>query len=89
MIGIKAYGCYLPKYLLPREVIAKAWDFPSMPGTKAMASVDEDSITMGIEAGLDCLNGIDPKKIDGLFRAGLSYFKLIQVSKWLQNCFVR
>ena len=69
MIGIKAYGAYLPKYLLPREIVAKAWDFPSMPGTKAMASVDEDSITMGVEAGLDCLNGIDPKKIDGLFYA--------------------
>ncbi|MFX1395022.1 MAG: OB-fold domain-containing protein [Promethearchaeota archaeon] len=69
MIGIKAYGAYLPKYLMPREVVAKAWDFPSMPGTKAMASIDEDSITMGIEAGLDCLNGIDTKTIDGLFFA--------------------
>ncbi|MCK4687599.1 MAG: 3-hydroxy-3-methylglutaryl CoA synthase, partial [Candidatus Lokiarchaeota archaeon] len=69
MIGIKSYGAYLPKYLLPRELIAKAWDFPSMPGTKALASADEDSITMGVETGLDCLYGIDPKTIDGLFYA--------------------
>lgn len=69
MIGIKSYGAYLPKYLLPRDLIAKAWDFPSMPGTKALASADEDSITMGVEAGLDCLYGIDPKTIDGLFYA--------------------
>lgn len=69
MIGIKAYGAYLPKYLLPRELIGKAWDFPEVPGTKAVASADEDSITMGVEAGIDCLADIDPKTIDGLFFA--------------------
>ena len=68
-IGIKSYGAYLPRWLLPRELIAKAWDFPSIPGTKAFASGDEDSITMAVEAGLDCLSGIDPKTIDGLFYA--------------------
>jgi len=69
MIGIKSYGAYLPKYLLPRDLIAKAWDFPSVPGNKAVASIDEDSLTMSVEAGLDCLSGIDPKSIDGLFFA--------------------
>ena len=69
MIGIKSYGAYLPKYLMPRELIAKAWDFPAVPGTKAIASIDEDSLTMAVEAGLDCLSGIDPKSIDGLYFA--------------------
>lgn len=69
MIGIKAYGAYLPRYLLPRELIGKAWEFPIVPGTKAIASADEDSLTMSVEAGLDCLTGIDPKTIDGLFFA--------------------
>ena len=69
MIGIKSWGAYLPKYLLGRELIAKAWDFPVVPGTKAIASADEDTITMGVEAGLDCITGIDPKTIDGLFFA--------------------
>lgn len=69
MIGIKSYGAYLPKYLLPRELIAQAWDFPAVPGTKAIASIDEDSLTMAVEAGLDCLSGIDPKSVDGLFFA--------------------
>jgi len=50
-------------------LIGKAWDFPVIPGTKSIASADEDSITMGVEAGLDCLTGIDPKSIDGLFFA--------------------
>jgi len=37
-IGIKSYGAYLPRWLLPRDLIAKAWDFPSIPGSKAVAS---------------------------------------------------
>jgi 3-hydroxy-3-methylglutaryl CoA synthase len=69
MIGIKSYGAYLPRYLLPRKLIAKAWDFPSVPGTKAFAQADEDSITMAVEAGMDCLAGIDPKSVDGLYYA--------------------
>ena len=50
-------------------MIGKAWDFPVIPGTKSIASADEDTITMGVEAGQDCLTGIDPKSIDGLFFA--------------------
>jgi 3-hydroxy-3-methylglutaryl CoA synthase len=69
LIGIKSYGAYLPRYLLPRDLIGKAWEFPIVPGTKAVAMADEDSLTMSIEAGLDCLMGTDPKKIDGLFFA--------------------
>jgi hydroxymethylglutaryl-CoA synthase len=68
-IGIKSYGAYLPKYMLPRESIGKAWDFPVVPGTKAVAMEDEDSLTMSVEAGLDCLEGIDPKTVDGIFFA--------------------
>ncbi|TFG06475.1 MAG: hypothetical protein EU539_07530 [Promethearchaeota archaeon] len=69
MIGIKSYGAYLPKYMLPRELIGKAWDFPIVPGTKAIAMADEDTITMSVEAGMDCLAGFDPKSVDGLFFA--------------------
>ncbi|MHA1763763.1 MAG: OB-fold domain-containing protein [Promethearchaeota archaeon] len=72
MIGIKSYGAYLPRYLLPRELIAKAWDFPAVPGTKAVANADEDSLTMAVEASLDCMMGLDPKKVDGLFFASTS-----------------
>lgn len=69
MIGIKSYGAYLPKYLLSRQLISEAWDFPSVPGTKTIAMADEDSLTMSVEAGLDCLMGIDPKTVDGIFFA--------------------
>ncbi len=67
--GIVSYGAYIPKSLVRREDIAKAWDFPSIPGTKAVANADEDSLTMAVEAGLDCLKGIDEKTVDGVFFA--------------------
>lgn len=69
MVGITSYGAYIPGYSLGRDVIAKAWDFPSAPGGKVVAGMDEDSATMAVEAGLDCLTGIDPKTVDGLFFA--------------------
>ncbi len=68
-IGIVRYGAYLPKYLLSREQISTAWDFPMVPGTIAVGNNDEDPISMAVEAGIDCLGTLDPKLIDGLFFA--------------------
>ncbi|MHA1368880.1 MAG: OB-fold domain-containing protein [Promethearchaeota archaeon] len=69
MVGIKSYGAYIPKYLVNREQIADAWDFPKIPGTKAVANQDDDSLTMAIEAGFDCLKGFKESEIDALFFA--------------------
>ena len=30
MVGIVSYGSYIPSYRLPRDVIAKEWDSPSL-----------------------------------------------------------
>ncbi|MHA1793990.1 MAG: OB-fold domain-containing protein [Promethearchaeota archaeon] len=68
-LGIKSYGAYIPKYLVKRPDIGDAWDFPKIPGTKAVANADEDSLTMGFEAGYDCLKGFEDEKIDGVFFA--------------------
>ena len=68
-IGIVRYGAYMPKYLLERRLIAEAWDFPSIPGGISVSNNDEDSITMAVEAGLDCLGKLDPNTIDGLYFA--------------------
>ncbi|MHA1338937.1 MAG: OB-fold domain-containing protein [Promethearchaeota archaeon] len=74
-IGIIRYGAYLPKYLLERKLIAEAWDFPVIPGGIAVRNYDEDSITMAVEACLDCLGEYDPNgmidvsKIDGIYFA--------------------
>jgi hydroxymethylglutaryl-CoA synthase len=69
MAGIVSYGAYIPKYRLSRDMIARAWRSGSMGGEKAVASYDEDSITLAVDAALNCLGDLDPKKIDGLYFA--------------------
>jgi hydroxymethylglutaryl-CoA synthase len=64
MVGITAYGAYVPLYRLSREAIAKG-----ARGEKAIGNFDEDSITMAVAAASDCLNGIDRETIDGLYFA--------------------
>lgn len=70
MAGIASYGAYIPLYRLNRAVINAAWGgmFP-VPGEKAVASYDEDSITMAVAAARDCLKGIDRSKVDRLYFA--------------------
>ena len=69
MVGIESYGVYFPIWRLARSEIGKVWGMPSGPGEKAVASGDEDSLTMAVEAGFDCLVGIDPSTVDGLIFA--------------------
>lgn len=69
MVGIVSYGAYIPLYRLSRDMIVKAWGRGGGTGEKAVANWDEDSITMGVEACLDCLNGFDRDEIDGLYFA--------------------
>ena len=67
MLGIKSYGVYIPFYRLSRDIIGKAWGNRSIGGERSIANWDEDSLTMGVEATLNCLEGIDPEEINGLF----------------------
>lgn len=73
MVGIVSYGAYIPKYRIDRKIIYKAmgWLDPStyLPGEKAVANFDEDSITMSVAAGMDCLSDIEPNSIDSMFFA--------------------
>lgn len=61
MIGITAYGAYLPRMRLQKQVIAdaNAWFDPGLKGLakgeKAICNWDEDTITMAVEAYIDCL----------------------------------
>ncbi len=78
MIGITSYGAYIPLYRLARSELFRAWAGVGMlgmsvPGEKAVASFDEDSITMAVEAATDCVRGIDPKTVDGLFFASTTH----------------
>lgn len=68
MPGIKSTGVYIPYYRLKREEIGRAWG-NAAKGEKAIANFDEDSVTMAVEAGRDCLQGINRQDIDGLYFA--------------------
>ncbi|MFA4836269.1 MAG: zinc ribbon domain-containing protein [Dehalococcoidia bacterium] len=69
MASITSYGAYIPWRRLDRAQIGKAWVTPVMPGEKAVANYDEDSLTMAVAACIDCLGDMDRQKIDGLFFA--------------------
>jgi hydroxymethylglutaryl-CoA synthase len=69
MVGITSLGVYIPIYRLSRDIIANSWDRGSLKGERSVANNDEDSVTMAVEAGSDCLKGLDRKKVDGLFFA--------------------
>jgi hydroxymethylglutaryl-CoA synthase len=61
MVGIISYGSYIPVWRLSRNAIS-----PGLKGEKAIAGFDEDSITMAVEAGVNCLNNIARESVDGL-----------------------
>jgi hydroxymethylglutaryl-CoA synthase len=48
--GIVAYGAYVPYWRLQRAAIGAALDSRGGRGTRAVASYDEDSTSMGVEA---------------------------------------
>lgn len=60
-VGIRAWGAYIPQLRLEREAIAAAhaWLAPGLKarakGARAMASWDEDALTMAVEAARDAL----------------------------------
>ena len=75
MIGIVSYGAYIPKFRIKPSQIAHAWgkEAPEVEKSlgvfeKAVASVDEDCITLAIEASLAAITtgGIDPKEIGAI-----------------------
>ncbi len=68
-IGIKNYGAYIPIFRMNKSVIGKMWAKSAGSGEKAVANWDEDSMTMAIEACLDCLRGHDRDSIDGIIFA--------------------
>ena len=70
--GILACGAYVPQRRLQRTAISALhdWFAPALRnaarGERAVADWDEDSITMAVEAGRDCLDGIDRTTIGSL-----------------------
>jgi 3-hydroxy-3-methylglutaryl CoA synthase len=74
MIGIKSYGAYIPMMRLPFSAITEAGrKAAGGGGERAVAYFDEDSVTMAVAAGMDCLCGIDRASIGGILFASTSY----------------
>ena len=69
MAKIASFGAYIPLFRLARQKMADAWGVPAVPGERSVANADEDSLTMAVAAGFDCLAGIDDRRIDAVFFA--------------------
>src|SRR3954451_13188240 len=77
MAGNTAFGAYIPYYRLTHEDIGRAWGGSAGAAQRggaadpapAVAAVDEDSITMAVEAVRDLLAGREPRDVDGLIFA--------------------
>src|SRR5213078_2267741 len=83
MVGITRIGTYFPRRRLDRALIAKAWGTRVPAGTRTVAGLDEDALTMATDALLACLGDADPAAVDlrrdivvadlaGSVRAGLA-----------------
>lgn len=75
MFGITAYGAYIPRTRLSKAAIADAndWFDPSLrglaKGERSVCNWDEDTITMAVEAGQDCLSTLDAGSVNTLYLA--------------------
>jgi hydroxymethylglutaryl-CoA synthase len=72
MAGIRAFGAYIPLTRLPLSLIQGRSAKDGGP-EKAVAHDDEDAVTMGVAAAIDCLTGIDRSQIDGILFASTTY----------------
>jgi len=71
-VGITSYGAYVPPTRLAHATIAGR---PAKEGApeKAVAWNDEDSVTMAVTAGVDCLRGFDRGAVDAVLFASTTY----------------
>ena len=79
MIGITAYGAYIPRARLSKNAIAEAnaWFDAGLnllaKGERSICNWDEDSITMAVEAATDCLTALDKRSLSALYMASTTF----------------
>lgn len=79
MVGIRSFGGYVPRYRLNRGNIFKSMGWINMAnialsrGEKAVANMDEDSLTMAVSASTDCINGFDKSDLGGVYFASTTF----------------
>lgn len=64
MAGIVSYGAYIPRFRLGKDTAG--W---GLPIEKPVGNFDEDSLTMAVAAGFDCINGLDRNDVEALIFA--------------------
>jgi 3-hydroxy-3-methylglutaryl CoA synthase/uncharacterized OB-fold protein len=69
MAGIVSYGSYIPYRRLKRAAIAAMLGVPATRGERAVASFDEDRVSMAVEALRDALKTAPQKPIGSLLFA--------------------
>ena len=69
MAGIVSYGSYVPYRRLKRSAIAAVLGTPAGKGERAIASFDEDSVSMAVEAARDALKSAPPGEVQALIFA--------------------
>jgi hydroxymethylglutaryl-CoA synthase len=77
-VGIVGYGAYVPMYRLPAVEVARVWGRAArgLPvKEKAVAGLDEDTVTMGIEAARNAIAraGIDPQVLRAVWTGSESH----------------
>jgi hydroxymethylglutaryl-CoA synthase len=70
--GIVGYGAYIPRYRLPGKEVSRVWTEGNTPppvAEKSVPGLDEDVVTMSIEAARNALAraGIDPAGIGAVW----------------------
>ncbi len=79
MVGIVAFGAYVPRLRLNRQAAydANKWFAPGLrglaKGERAMANWDEDSITMAVEASRDCLTSHKAEDVRNIYFASTTH----------------
>ena len=68
MAGILSCGAHIPIHRLSRADIGKYWEARGLSGERAVASYDEDSLTMAVAAARNCLRN-SSRKIDAVYFA--------------------
>jgi 3-hydroxy-3-methylglutaryl CoA synthase len=69
--GLVSVGAYVPRYRLGGALLAQVWGAGGT-GERAVASYDEDALTMACQAALDAIGGRDVSRIGACFFASTS-----------------
>jgi 3-hydroxy-3-methylglutaryl CoA synthase/uncharacterized OB-fold protein len=69
MAGIVSYGSYVPYRRLKRSAIAQVLGSVAGKGERAVASFDEDSVSMAVEAVRDAIASAPSGRVEALFFA--------------------